>query len=153
MRLIAKKRSTHKAGVLFHIFDTMFSTKLDYVFADKHEKYDFLQFSDFFDKQHYKSPKNVTANSIMLFVINNEDRDYAVVAVDVSTQKFILYDCQHRAKETFLLHVKKIKQFLGDYFECFPPLENLASEASRDDYEQDFAKALKFQEVNDWKLE
>jgi len=58
----------------------------------------------------------------MLFLINNEHYDYVLVAVDVSRQKIILFDCQEgRDKETFALHVKKLKQFLVDYFDCFPP--------------------------------
>lgn len=147
LRLIAKKRSTFKNNAQFHIFDTMFFAKLNP--TDPHDKYDFLQFSDYFDKQHYKSPKYVTQNSVFLFMINNEERDYALIACDVATQKFILYDCQQRNKETFLLHVKKIKQFMADYFDCFPPQK--ADPES--EYEYDMTKLLRLESVADWKFE
>ncbi len=40
----------------------------------------------------------------MLFVINNTEYDFALIVVDVMTQKFILYDpVPGRKKETFLL--------------------------------------------------
>lgn len=75
-------------------------------------------------------------------MINNEERDYVLVAVDIATQKIILYDCQERAKDTFLLHVKKIKKFLAGYFDCFPPQRQDFS-SSESEYECDLTKVLK----------
>lgn len=65
----------------------------------------------------------VTPESVFIFLLNNEEYDFALLAVDVMTRKFILYDCVgcnndalSRPKETFLLHVKKIRRFLADLF-------------------------------------
>lgn len=47
--------------------------------------YNFLNFSYYFDKQHYLSPKIISPQSVMLFVINNEEYDYVIIAVDIMT--------------------------------------------------------------------
>ena len=58
----------------------------------------------------------VTSKSVLIFILNNENHDYAILVVDIYTQKVIIYDAlESRSKETFLLHVKNIKRFIGDY--------------------------------------
>lgn len=101
-------------------------------------------------------------------MLNNEDNDYALLAVDVVTKKFILYDCtgaeQPRPKETFLLHVKKIRKFLSDYFkhvivvderqqnddEVQKSLEGLSLEESK---QQVLKSQLGLDLVETWKFE
>lgn len=78
---------------------------------------------------------------MLLFLINKEDYDYVLIAVDLLSQKFILYDCYsefERPKDTFNLDVKKLKRFLTDFLECYP--------VERSD-------GFEYDNVEDWKFE
>lgn len=119
MRLIYFKRCQFDTKWNFHFFDTLFYYKLDHLIQNNN--YNFLDFNQYFDKQHYYCKKNIQENSIMVFLINNEFWDFVLIVADIENQKLILYDCQNgRTKDTFFTHAKKIKMFLEDYFNCFP---------------------------------
>jgi len=60
----------------------------------------------------------LTPHSVLLFLLSNEDYDYAVLVVNILARKLILYDClAGRCKETFALPVKRLRCFIKDYFE------------------------------------
>ena len=79
-----------------------------------------MHFTNYLNRQ----PQEVsilTPRSILAFVINNEDYDYAVIVVDLQAKKLILYDCvENRHKDTFFMQVKKLRIFLKDFFEYRP---------------------------------
>jgi len=64
------------------MFDTLFFRELEF-FAHEKRKFDFINFSQFFDK-HYMSPKKLYAQSIMIFLINVGINDLIIAAVDIS---------------------------------------------------------------------
>ena len=67
----------------------------------------------------------LTPRSVLLFVLNNEDFDYALLGVNLLQKRLILYDpVQSRPKDTFLLHVKNIRVFLKDLFDYMPMRED-----------------------------
>lgn len=68
----------------------------------------------------------VTSKSVLIFILNNENHDYALLVVDIYTRRVIIYDSlESRSKETFLLHVKNVKRFVGDYFDYMPLTNSL----------------------------
>lgn len=67
----------------------------------------------------------LTPRSVLLFLLNNEDFDYALLGVDLLQRRLILYDpVENRPKDTFLLHVKNIRMFLKDIFDYMPMRED-----------------------------
>ena len=134
INLISSKRSINSfnAEARFHMFDSLFFFKLTHLIEN--ESYNFLQhFGSFMDKRMLNSKANqvLTPHSVLLFLINNEDHDYALLAVDILSKKLILYDCVGggRAKDTFALQVKKIRRFLIDYF-VYMSVKMTATESS-----------------------
>lgn len=55
-----------KSQYQFHLFDTLFFRHLTYLFEA--QRYDFIEFSSFFDK-HFQSQKKLTDQSIIIFVV------------------------------------------------------------------------------------
>jgi len=103
----------------------MFFFKLSHLIST--DTYNFLHFSSYLDLHLAPSQQILTPTSVLLFLLNNEDHDYALLAVDLLTKRLILYDClgaphglPPRPKDTFLLHVKNLRRFLVDYFDHIP---------------------------------
>ena len=66
---------------------------------------------------------------MLLFLLNNEDFDYAILGVNLLLKRLILYDpVEGRPKDTFLLHVKNIRVFLKDLFDYMPMREDTCIE-------------------------
>lgn len=104
----------------FHLFDTLFFFKLNHLHATS--TYNFLHFTPFLNRLHSQV---LTPRSVLLFLVNNEDFDYALLGVDLLQRRLILYDpVEARPKDTFLLHVKNIRVFLKDLFDYMPMRED-----------------------------
>ena len=103
-----------------------------------------MHFTNYLNRQ----PQEVsilTPRSILAFVINNEDYDYAVIVVDLQAKKLILYDCvENRHKDTFFMQVKKLRIFLKDFFEYRPMQSELGkSENSSESSPESLALEMK----------
>lgn len=82
------------------------------------QSYNFLVFTDYLNK---RQTMPLTRSSILLFVLNIEDFDYALLAVDLINSKLIIYDCvEGRAKDTFLIEVKKVRTFVREWIDYMP---------------------------------
>jgi hypothetical protein len=150
MSLLSLKRSVNDFNkkARFHLFDTLFYLKLGHLMDKGH--YNFLEhFGTFVDKR--VSAQLLTPHSVLLFAINNEDHDYALLAVDILARKLIIYDCvANRCKETFVLPVKKLRLFLTDYFE-YVSIRLTSSESS---FQGEGVKnELFLDQVESWRLE
>ncbi len=67
-----------------------------------------------------------------------------MLAVDLNSQKFIVYDCvEGRPRDTFLIEVKKLRTFVKDWMEYVPP----NNEGSEDGAKSEII------EVDTWKFE
>ena len=79
-----------------------------------------MHFTNYLNRQP-PSLSILTPSSVLCFLLNNEDFDYALVVADLKSRKLILYDCvEGRPKDTFYLHIKKLRVFLKDFFEERP---------------------------------
>lgn len=94
----------------------------------------------------------LTPHSVLLFLLSNEDRDYAVLAVDILARKLIVYDClAGRCKETFALPVKRLRSFIKDYFEYASlKLEPSSSGSFQGEGVKD---ELNLDQVDNWRFE
>ena len=123
MSLISAKRSKNTYNEAnFHLFDTLFFFKLSHL--QLISTYNFLHFTSYLDRFHSNNA-SLTPRSVLLFLLNNEDFDYALLGVDLLQRRLILYDpVESRPKDTFLLHIKNIRVFLKDLFDYMPMRED-----------------------------
>lgn len=79
MSLISAKRSKNSYNEAhFHFFDSLFFFKLNHLVATS--TYNFLHFTPFLNRLNSQV---LTPRSVLLFLLNNEDFDYALLGVDL----------------------------------------------------------------------
>ena len=80
------------------MFDSFFYHALKKLHDD--DSYDFLKLTYYLDK-HYMSCKSIIEDSVFLFLVPTKDSrvDFAIVVVDLSNERFVVYDPERNAEQ------------------------------------------------------